>query len=346
MNIKLTGCFDTYDGYGYIGENLALSLDKLGHNVWVNPIKIWYRKESLKERTIQLMEPIKPDFELIVMYPTYEFQGIHKNAAIMTMYEAHKCPDAWVKRLNSLKLPIIAPSKFVSAMFRDSGVTVPISHLNLGIDTEFYAKKLRSFPKDRPFRFLTIGKMEPRKNVDCLVHCFEEAFPNDESVELIIKTRERFLPSSVRQAVQKDKRIKIIEKTISEEELRKLYYYCDAFVYPSRGEGFAFPPRNAVATGMPTMVTDWSALAEIAGAIKIATTDTSPMPPCGFSYGEHDKLYMANIDELDFTFMLQDIATDKKCFDVAANRAVKDTQDTWEDCAKNLVNHIEKQGKG
>jgi len=340
LNIKITGCGDARDGYGEITQNLVLALDKLGHKVWLNPVKIWYRKETLKERTIELLEPVKPDFELIIMYPVYDFGMIHKKAAIMTMYEAHKCPDAWVKKLNQLRLPIIAPSQFVADMFKTSGVNVGISVLNLGVDTEFYSPKLREFPEGRPFRFLTMGKLEPRKNVESAVRCFQESFKT-ENVELIIKTRERFLSSRIRNAAQQDKRIRLIEQTISEEELRKLFYYADAFVYPSRGEGFAFPPRFAVATGMPTLVTDWSALAEIPGAIKIPIDGLGPMPSCGFSYGQEKELHMAYINEPKLMYEMYCLATDKSLYKEAAKEVFKARQDTWEDCANNFISMVE-----
>jgi len=341
LNIKLTGCADANDGYGEITQNLALALDKLGHKVWLNPVKIWYRKETLKKRTIELLKPIKPDFELIIMYPTYDFQNIHKNAAILTMYEAHKCPDTWVKRLNSLDLPVIAPSKFVANMFKQSGVAVSITVLNLGIDTGFYLPKHRVFPERQPFRFFTMGKFEPRKNVDAIVRSFQDSFLN-EPVELVIKTRERFLADSIKKIVVKDKRIHIIERTISEVDIRNLFYNADAFLYFSRGEGFAFPPRNAIATGLPTVVTDWSALAEIPGAIKIPITGLGPMPACGFSYGQEKDLHMANIDESKAMYEMYCLATDKDYYNKAAEEVLTVEQRTWEECGREFISMIER----
>jgi len=344
LNIKVTGASDARDGYGEITQNLVLALDKLGHNVWLNPVKIWYRKETLKPRTIELMEPNKPDFELIVMYPVYDFGMIHKNAAILTMYEAHKCPDVWANKLNSLRLPVIAPSQFVLDMFKNSGVKVPVSLLTLGVDSAFYAPMKREFPEGRPFRFLTVGKLEHRKNIESAVRCFKDAFM-DENVEFVIKTRERFLPNQVRSMIQGDSRIRLIEKTLSEDELRKLFYYCDAFVYPSRGEGFAFPPRNAVATGMPTIVTGWSALNEIPGAIKIPVCGFGPMPACGFSYGQEKDLHMANIDEPALMYEMFCLATDKAHYDNAVVSTMNTKQTTWETCTSNFYEMIKRYEK-
>jgi glycosyltransferase involved in cell wall biosynthesis len=338
MKIKITGALDVRDGYGYITHSLALALDELGHDVWVNPVSIWYSKEQLSPRIHELMVPFEPDFELIIMYPVHNFGELHEKAAILTMYEAHKCPAEWTKKLNRMKIPVICPSIFVRDMFKNSGVTTKLEVLNLGIDSELYQKKHR-YASDKTFRFLTMGKMEPRKNLNVTVKCFQEALPT-EDVELVIKTRERFLSTEVKVAACKDTRIKIIEKTLTEAELVKLYNYCDAFVYPSRGEGFAFPPRNAVANGMPTMVTDWSALAEIPGAIKIPIKNLSPMFPCGFSYGDHDKMYMANICEADLVAEMRSFVKDHYYYNAIADMTYNTDQDTWEECALNLVRMI------
>lgn len=340
MKIKITGALDVRDGYGYITHSLALALDKLGHDVWVNPIQIWYSEEQLNPRINELMMPNEPDFELLVMYPVYNFGDIHKQSAIITMYEAHRCPPVWTQKLNRLKIPVLCPTDFVREMFKNSGVKSRLETLTLGVDIELYKKKARHYPTEHPFRFFTMGKMEPRKNLEVTVRCFQKAFPNKNNVELIIKTRERFLSTAVKIAANKDKRIKIIDKTITEDELLKLYYYCDAFVYPSRGEGFAYPPRNAIATGMPALVTDWSALAEVPGAIYIPILGLSAMYPCGFSYGEHDKLFMADVDEGCLIGFMQDIASSEYLYNYWAKRAYETRQYTWEDCAKNLVRLI------
>jgi len=343
MNIKITGAADAKDGYGEITQGFAIALSKLGHNVSINPIKIWYDYDSLKSEARGLVnKPLSDiDFELIVFYPVYDFGKINKKAAIITMYEAHICPEEWTKKLNSLRIPIFAPSNFVVEMFKNSKVTVPIFHVPLGIGNDSYEySSHRAHPKDT-FRFLTVGKLEPRKNIGCAITAFQEAFNCGEDVEFIVKTRERFLPSFVKQAAKKDHRIKIIEKTVSEGDLGNLFYYCDAFIYPSRGEGFSFPPRNAVFTGLPTVVTDWSALAEIPGTIKIPIKGLGPMPPCGFSYGDHNKMLMANIDEVALAHIMNSLYYNKNYYNSMATKAFNTEQLSWEEAAKNLVKVIE-----
>jgi glycosyltransferase involved in cell wall biosynthesis len=343
MKIRLTGAANAFDGYGYITENLALALDKLGVDVQINPVAFWYDPSSLKERTKELIKNriANIDLELLIIYPTASLGRINKRAAILTMWEANVLPIPWVKALHNLYIPILAPSKFSTEVFLKSKIRTPVIDFPLGVDKDFYPLIKRNYPKDRPFRFLSIGKFEPRKNGNVLISCFREVFKNNPNIELYIKTREHFLPGLA--ANNKNTNIKFLPKTITEEKLRELYFSCDCFVYPSRGEAFSFPPRNAILTGMPTIVTDWSALAEILGSIKIDVKGLSPMYPCGFSYGEEKKLLMADIDEAAFCSLLRYIS--EKINYLAESNFVKDARKfhlSWEDCARNLIMLIEK----
>lgn len=339
MRIKLQTALDVRDGYGYIGQELALALHNLGHQVWVKPVPIWYSEDQLKPEVKSMFNPISSlDFELIIMYPVYAFKNVHKSAAIMTMYEAHQCPVEWVLALNNLNLPIFAPSKFVQQMFRSSGVNSQIFITPLGVDKSFYQMIYRERPINKPFRFLSIGKMEPRKNSTVLVKAFQKAFTT-ENVELIIKTRERFVPPQIRQEALNDKRIRIVERTVTEKELLLLFNNCHCFVYPSRGEGFSFPPRNAIATGMPTIVTDWSALAEIPGAIKVKPQSFSPMYPCGFSYGREKELLMADISVDNLAETMYYVYNN---YSACCELAIEGREEllSWEDSAKKLTDVI------
>jgi hypothetical protein len=44
------------------------------------------------------------------------------------------------------------------------------------------------------------------------------------------------------------------------ESMADVYAHADCFVFPSRGEGWGMPPREAACMGVPTIVTRWSGL--------------------------------------------------------------------------------------
>lgn len=52
--------------------------------------------------------------------------------------------------------------------------------------------------------------------------------------------------------------VEIISEQLSEADLIGLYRSCDAFVLPTRGEGWGLPIIQAMAMGMPTIATNWS----------------------------------------------------------------------------------------
>jgi len=333
MKIHFQTALNAHDGYGYAAQELILALDKT-HRVFVEPMSAWYDHNSLKETTKALIRPVPQcDFQFSFFYPTGDIRIRNNRAANITMYEATRCPREWAKAINQRKVPILAPSRFVLEMFKDSNVNVPVYYLPFGIDQEFWAKIDRPMPEHRPFRFLIMGKLEPRKNTLATVQAFRKAFPNDQDVQLVIKTRERFINREILAIATKDNRVKIIEQTLDEENLRNLYYSCDAFVFCSRGEGFSFPPRFAVATNMPTIVTNWSALAEIPGATKVNVKSFSPMPPCGFSYGQEKELLMADIDEDHLIDLMISVYQD---YDRYKPNTVQYTWDNTVECFDNI----------
>lgn len=305
MKFIFNGATAVVDGYGEIMHQLARAV-AVGHDVAITPNMGWHSMTYMKpDITTMMNRKIKDaDFELFIFYPNDSLHSKFK-CGILSMWEGNSLPSPWIKSFNRFS-NIFVPSEFVGKVLADSGVGRNIFVLPLGIDTNLYQTKERNMPTERPFRFFSLGKMEPRKNVSTLVRAFQDEFVND-NVELWIKTRERFIPSDVVKAAKSDKRIKIIEKTLSEEELVSLYYNTDCFVYPSRGEGFSFPPRNAIATGMPTIVTGWSALNEIEGAIKVPPSGFSPMAPCGFSFGEEKGILMADITPNTLGLIMRDV---------------------------------------
>jgi glycosyltransferase involved in cell wall biosynthesis len=336
LNIKVTTALDVRDGYGNIGQNLILSLVYLGHNVSVERVPIWYSEYDLDSRVIDLID--KPlshyDYQLLVMYPDYKFTQHAKEWGIITMYEASRCPTVWAHKLNALGATVFAPSKFVQDMFIDSGVTTRVQLLPLAVNGVYQPLK-----RDRhdAFRYLSIGKFEPRKNGETLLRAFNLLASKYKDIEILFKTREHFVPKELLLAASKDDRIKIISTTVPEKRLLDLYAYCDCFVYPSRGEGYSFPPRNALATGMPTIVTGWSATNEIEGAIKVPVQDFSPMFACGFSYGEEKNLLMANVSHLELADRMEWVYLN---YEEALEGVVLPTR-TWDNVAEEFTKYVE-----
>jgi glycosyltransferase involved in cell wall biosynthesis len=216
-------------------------------------------KKELLNITVK-KEELNPNDPIIVYHlpPTLRQYQNFKFKICFTMWETDKFPAAWVHDLNNFCDLVLIPSNFCKKVFIKSGVKTPIEVVQLGINLDNY--KFISRPDHRDiFTFLSVGNMDERKNYRTALAAFYEEFTSDEPVRFIVKTRKgspvNFLPR---------KNIEVIEKDYTAEELRDLYNQADCFVYPSRGEGFGLPPREAMATGLPVILTDYSALSDIA----------------------------------------------------------------------------------
>lgn len=118
---------------------------------------------------------------------------------------------------------------------------------------------------DRPY-LLFVGTIEPRKNVELLLNAYQGLpQPVLEEFGLVLAgppgwaqsetmARLRALPPGMRYLGY-----------VAEPDLPGLFAGATAFVYPSLYEGFGFPVAQAMATGIPVITSNVSALPEISG---------------------------------------------------------------------------------
>lgn len=170
-------------------------------------------------------------------------------------FETTIIPASWIPRINRCKALLVPCQQNVDA-FRDSGVTVPIGIIHWGIDEKkFYPIERED---DGIFTFGTMGSLSIRKGTDILTDAFIEAFPTEKDVRLICKTSQYMFPFA-----KKDRRVVVEMTPIDHNDLMNNFFKkTDCFVFPTRGEGFGLTPLEAMATGIPAIVTGWSGPAE------------------------------------------------------------------------------------
>lgn len=112
---------------------------------------------------------------------------------------------------------------------------------------------------------LFVGRLNVRKNIGNLLR----AVPllSDQHIRIIIVGKEDWKAPDL-QAVFSDPKIKDrIHFTggVSDEELTAIYALATVFCFPSYAEGFGLPPLEAMASGIPVVVSDRTALPEVCG---------------------------------------------------------------------------------
>ncbi|KAG1674484.1 hypothetical protein FOA52_003089 [Chlamydomonas sp. UWO 241] len=147
------------------------------------------------------------------------------------------------------------------------------------------------------YRFLSCGKWEQRKGWDVLLDAFLTEFSHaGDDVELLILSKapegaasaggssdddgdDDGVDSSTAWVAQQVlahvaqrmpgadvtrlPRVYVEASRLSEPDLVSLYHSADAFVLPTRGEGWGLPVAEAMAMGLPAIVTGWSGVADL-----------------------------------------------------------------------------------
>ncbi|MBZ5525865.1 MAG: glycosyltransferase family 4 protein [Acidobacteriia bacterium] len=133
-----------------------------------------------------------------------------------------------------------------------------------GVDVQKFRPKSRLERAARPFRFLSVGKWEVRKGTDDLVRAYCAEFHPEEAVELVLHCSNAFvsgfdLEANIRRIAGERHPSIVGSHPVTTEALVDLYNSCDAFVLPTRGEGWGMPVTEAMACGLPVIVTKYSA---------------------------------------------------------------------------------------
>jgi len=251
--------FSMGDGYGTAAENMILALTKLGVNLFVR--QCWFLdRTALDDITrAKLNEHITELYRVgICMATPGEFIKLPTAFRIgFTMYESSeplKIHPEWRHDCYNVDM-LVVPSEFSKEAF-SSFVDVPIEVCPLALN-ELYIKPTRRKPKaDGSFKFVCYGTLTGRKAPLELMEVFTRAFPIKQypNVRMEFKTRlgifgwgENMLPDIT------DPRVVIHNGDWFPNQMLAWLLDADAMVFPSKGEGYALPPREAMATGLPTI---------------------------------------------------------------------------------------------
>jgi glycosyltransferase involved in cell wall biosynthesis len=116
----------------------------------------------------------------------------------------------------------------------------------------------------RPY-LLTVGTLEPRKNLLTLIRAFDRLGPEFEQHDLVVVGARGWLDAHVHRQLQSRAESRSVRWLgyVSEPDLVSLYTGADLFVLASALEGFGLPVLEAMACGAPVVATDVPALREV-----------------------------------------------------------------------------------
>ena len=183
----------------------------------------------------------------------------------------------------------------------------------------------------RPGYFLTVGTLQPRKNIGALLQAYL-GLPASVRArrQLVIVgaagARSGELVNKIKAAQQHGENVVWLSRLTSTEELRYVYAGAGVFVFPTLYEGFGIPVVEAFASGVPVVASNTTSVPEVTAG---AALDVDPLSVAAIGAAMHE--------------LARDEALRRRCIDAGKARAV---QLTWRETARKTAALYEAVLKG
>jgi tetratricopeptide (TPR) repeat protein len=269
--IEWQGAFLAYHSLALVNRELALALRRRGALIRPRHLGSCEFTPQSGEHLADLFNAAGDEgpAELVIRHawpPDFSAPNAPRMVMIQP-WEYGSLPAAWLAPMRHAVDRIWVPSTWVRDGYVESGVPAEsVKVVPNGVNTARYrpGQHRAEIPEAPGFRFLFVGGTIARKGIDILIKAFLAAFTSADDVTLVIKDfgAQSFYKGqdaagliAQAQQVPNAPRIVHITRDLSEEELIGLYAACDCLVHPYRGEGYGLPVAEAMACGLPVIVT-------------------------------------------------------------------------------------------
>lgn len=280
-------------------------------------------------------------------YPIINDPAPASQRLIFFFWEETAVPAATIARLNGEFDAVLVAADFVRRALINSGCHLPVFVVPLGIDhlvgpAAAPLGDLQPAAGER-CRFLHVSSVFERKGPDTLLRAYLDAFTGDDPVELYIKTfpnPHNRIAEQLRElssGKENPARVVIDEAELDAAGMLALYRSAQAMVLPTRGEGFNLPAAEALALGLPLIVTGHGA------HLDFATQSNALLTPFRFARAQShvsagDACWVsANPADLARQMRRLKSEIDQRSPELAARRARGRTEVratyTWQACA-------------
>lgn len=184
------------------------------------------------------------------------------------MCEVEPWPPGWLEGCKWVD-EVWVPTERERRGLLATGVERPVRVMPLGIDPGLFHPGRKPWPQRPavPFVFVSVFIWCMRKNPDVLINAFRDEFAADEGAALFIKTgtpsADEKLPFETRWWMKESGGpVVILPDQLVDNEMGGIYTMGDCFVLPTSGEGWCLPALEALACGLPVIITGFGGQVE------------------------------------------------------------------------------------
>ncbi|QOG04127.1 glycosyltransferase family 1 protein [Flavobacterium sp. MDT1-60] len=273
-------------------ENLQLDSE----NTKVKKVYVWNGNNLLSNVFFVPFVAKKYDLDIVLYQTSVSLFGKHKKIAYIhdLIYISHPQYYTFLERI------YLKPLKFLTK-FSDFVITVSNSEKNRFQNLAFTNKDIKVLHHgyDSLFKvidgrddednseiksrlqlnekyILYVGRINTRKNIPNLLKAFQSL--EDKQIKLILVGKREWKTDDLNSLLD-DPSISdrvILTGSVSNEELSIIYSNAYIFCFPSFEEAFGLPPLEAMASGIPVVVSNSSSLPEVCGDAAIYVNASEP----------------------------------------------------------------------
>ncbi len=274
------------------------------------------------------------------VFPAYTVPQESPIKIAYSMFESTEIPQQWVTILNHSFDAVVVPDKFLVPVYKRSGVKIPIFVIPYSLYLDEFLEQPLKDKKNELFTFGVSGTFYPRKNLESLVRAFIREFGNNAQVQLRVHARrkdESEIESSLENLIKVAgcPNIQLIKKRFNRKEYFSFLSSLDCYVFISKGEGFSITPREALALGIPCILSKNTAHTTICDTGLVRAVPSLIMEPAYYSEFKKHIGYYFNCKINDVREAMRDVYSNYEHY---LSKAVVGRKWVKRYCYRNLKN--------
>jgi len=199
--------------------------------------------------------------------------AVRTRRVLWMMFESTRLPRPWIAQLEDYD-QVWVSSSWGRDVLRANGFSGDVAVVAGGVNDRIFSPgptRPDYQPGKRRLRVLMVGKYERRKGYDVALQALAR-LAREIPLTLVAKPDFFMFPDRVSQFRRAAElggiELELVSGVLSSSSLAEVYRSGDVFLFPSRAEGFGLPCIEALACGLPTVVTNYSGQGSFLSAIR------------------------------------------------------------------------------